>query len=181
MRLKVCGGLDEVGRADHPANTPTGHGIGLGNAVEDHAGIGKARDLSEDRGEHVVAERQVFINLVGNDPNAVLECPLTNRTNFFRRVHRASRVRRRNEDKRFGLVSACSFELFNRDAKARLDIGRKNNRNATGQSDGLGIGRPVGRRKKNFVARVQQRFERVVNRVLPAVGYKYLTRRHLDL
>ena len=41
--LQVGGRRDDVGRADHPAHPPAGHGVGLGHPVDDHAGDRPAR------------------------------------------------------------------------------------------------------------------------------------------
>src|SRR5690625_6524108 len=64
MRLQVRGRGDDVLRAAHPANAPAGHREGLGHPAEHHSGLGKLRDLREDRSEEHTSELQSRGHLV---------------------------------------------------------------------------------------------------------------------
>ena len=119
MRLQVGGALDDVLRADHPANPPAGHGVGLGDAVDDDAAVG---DLGHERGhrrEGGVAVDEVLVDLVGHDPEPVLDGPAPDRLDLLGRVDRAGRVRGRDEDEHLGARGAGRLELLDRGEVAR--------------------------------------------------------------
>ena len=83
MRLQVAGGFHGVERADHPAEPPAGHGVGFGDTVDEDGLVGQGGDRFDDRhGAHSVVD-EVLVDLVGDDPNAVLESPLADRASLF--------------------------------------------------------------------------------------------------
>ena len=92
MRLKVDCSLHYIFRANHPANAPTRHCIRLCNTVNDDAGFGKFRDKRWHRRKLVLAIGEMLVDLVGNHPDAVLNCPLANCDGLFWRVHSATWV-----------------------------------------------------------------------------------------
>ena len=79
MRLHVRGGLNDVGRAVHPANPPPRHRVCLGNAVKNKRLICELGNLGKNVRVLQAVVGQVLVDLIGNDPDAVLESPLANR------------------------------------------------------------------------------------------------------
>ena len=92
MRLEVGGGLHDVLRTNHPANTPTGHCIGLGHTIDDDALVRKFRNKRGHRSELVLAVGEVFVDLVGDDPHLVFHSPLADGLYFLWRIHRSTWV-----------------------------------------------------------------------------------------
>ncbi len=90
------------------------------------------------------------------------------------RVHRPGRVARGDEHERARTRGSGRLELLDAGEVAGGLVGQHLDRRPAGQADGLGVRRPVRRRQQHLVARVQDRGERVVERLLAAV-------RHHDL
>ena len=172
---KLVGGLDHVVRADHPADPPARHRVGLGDAVEDDALLarGRARAWRIER-ELVRAVGQVLVDLVGDHPHAALDGPLADRLGLGRRVHRAGRVVGADEQDRLGAVGVRRFELVDGDLEVGLVVGVDHHRRAVGERDRLGVGGPVRRRADHLVARVAEHGERREHGVLAAVGDEHL-------
>ena len=180
VTLQISCGLDDIGRADHPAHAPAGHGEGLGDAIEDQAAVG---DLRYDDGHRVmliIAVDQVLVDLVGHDPDLVLDGPLADRLDLIAGIDRARRVRRRNKQQRLRLVGANSLELIDRDLPARIDRGQHGHRGRPGQADRFGVCGPVRGGDDHFVARVEQHRESVRHGVLAAVGDQHVGRFTLE-
>ena len=73
---------------DHPADAPAGHRVRLGDAVDDDALVG---ELGHDRrhgDEPVVAVDEVLVDLVGQDPHALVDRPAADGLDLLRRVDR---------------------------------------------------------------------------------------------
>ena len=92
MRLEVGDGPHDVGRADHPAHAPAGHGVGLGHAVEHDGLVRQLGDQGDDVGGLGAVVEQVLVDLVGDDPDAVLQGPPADGGQLGGGVDRASRL-----------------------------------------------------------------------------------------
>ncbi|MBG9885334.1 hypothetical protein ABE10_01780, partial [Bacillus toyonensis] len=79
MRLEVPGDLDRVGRADHPAHPPSGHRIGLRDAVDEDRLPRGCGDRLDDRHGLDALVGEVLVDLVRDDPDAVLDRPFADR------------------------------------------------------------------------------------------------------
>ena len=170
VRLEVrCGG-DQVGRTDQPAHPPAGHGVGLGHAVEDDGLVGRLRHEGRQRRELVVVVDEVLVDLVGDDPEAVLDGPAADGLDLVGRVHRARGVRGRDEDQRLGAIGAGGLQLVDGDPEAGGLVGGQHDRRPAGQRHRLGVGGPVGGGQQHLVARVHDRLDGLVVRLLAAVG-----------
>ncbi len=123
---------------------------------------------------HVSVVGEVLVDLVGDDPDAVLVCPLPDCPDLVGRIDSPRRVGRRNEEQRLGVRAAGRLQLVDGDPKARGHVGLENHARSTGEGDALRIGGPVGGRKEDLVAGVQQGCTRVVDGVLAAVGHQHL-------
>ena len=174
MALEVRRCLDHVVRSDHPSDAPARHGIGLGDAVDDDALVGQVGHERRHRGELVRSVGEVFVDLVGDDPDAVFDRPLSDRLDGGRRIHGTRRVVGADEEQR--LRSPCTdlLELVDRDLEAALGVRVDDHRYAAGQRDRLGIRRPVRGRADDLVARIAQGGERGVHRMLATVRDEHL-------
>ena len=177
MRLQVGGGLDDVGRADHPAHAPAGHGVGLGDAVEDDHLVAELRHRGGDGGERHAVVGQVLVDLVGDHPQALGRGPLADLLDLLRRVHGAGGVGRGDEEQDLGALREGRLQLVHGDQVALLRAGENLHRHAAGQPDGLRVGGPERGRNNDLVARIQQGGEGVVDGLLAAVGHQHLGRR----
>ena len=72
-------GVHHVGRADHPADAPPGHRVGLRDTVDDDPAIAQLGRDDGHRDELGVAVDEVFVDLVTDDPDVVLGGPATDR------------------------------------------------------------------------------------------------------
>jgi len=177
--LQVGRGLDDVGRADHPADPPAGHRVGLRDAVEDDRVVGELGAQRRDRAGLDAVVQQVLVDLVGHDPQAVLGGPGTDRTDLVGGVDGAGRVRRGDEQQDLGALGARRLELVDGDLVVLGLVGEHLDGDTAGELDALGVRRPVRRREEHLVARVEHRGERLVDRLLAAVGHQHVGRRDL--
>ena len=170
MRLEVRGGLDDVAGGDHPAHAPSGHGVGLGHAVEDDRLLSQlGNELDDVCGLGAVVE-EVLVDLIGDDPDPVLQGPLADGGQLLGRVDRAGRVRRRAQQQHLGALGAGGLELVNADLVVLVGPGEDLDRGPPGQGDGLGVGGPVGRGQQHLVAGVDECGEGLEDGLLTAVG-----------
>ncbi|MNH09413.1 hypothetical protein D3C79_688670 [compost metagenome] len=58
-------------RADHPTDPPTGHGMGLGQAVDGRAALGHARQAG--RAEMLALKQQLAVDLIGDQPQVMFD------------------------------------------------------------------------------------------------------------
>ncbi len=102
VRLEVRRRGHQVLRADHPADPPAGHRVGLGDAVDDHAVVGEVRaEHGQRAGLHAVVH-EVLVDLVGERPQVVVLDPAADRADLVGGVDGAGRVRRRDEEQHLG-------------------------------------------------------------------------------
>ena len=174
VRLVVDRGLHHVGRADHPADAPAGHRVRLGDAVDDDALVGELGHHGGHADEAVVAVHEVLVDLVGEHPHALLDGPAADGLDLLGRVDGAARVVGADEQQHLRARRERGVELLDRDLEAGGLVGLHDDRHATGERDGLGVGGPVRRGADDLVARVAQRGERGEHRVLAAVGDEHL-------
>ena len=180
MGLEVAGRGHGVGRSDHPAHPPAGHGIGLGHTVEHDAAILQFGNHHRHGMMLGLAVCEVLVDLVGEDPDAVLRSPAADLLDLRAGVDGAGRVGRRHEDQRLGPGGSGRLQLVDAHPEAARGGGQNGHGHAAGQGDRLGIGRPVGGGQQHLVARVDHRGDGVVHRVLAAVGDQHVGRVHLQ-
>ena len=113
---------------------------------------------------------QVLVDLVAKDPDAMLDSPAANRFDLFLAIHRTGWVRRRHEHERLGVLGPSFFELLDADLETGLGRRRQFDRRCACEADRLGVRGPVRSGQQHLVARVQQRSEGVIHRLLAAVG-----------
>ena len=174
MRLQVAGGLHRIEWAGHPSQTPTGHCIGLGNAVHHDGSVDELGHSLGDRNCAQAVVNQVLVDLVSDDPHSVLVGPAPDGFGLFVRIDRSGWVRRANEQQNLRFRGARGLELVNRDLVALVCASKHFNWHSTGKANGLGIGCPERGRHQNLVARVEQSREGLVNRLFSAICDHYL-------
>ena len=174
MRLQVGGRLDHVSRPDHPAHAPARHGVRLGDPVDHDAAVGELGDGHGHGTELRVAVDQVFVDLVGDDPDPPFHRPLADRLDLGRGVDRAAGVGRGHEDQRLGLVGDELVELSHAGAVAGGLVGRDLDHDAPAQVHHLGVRGPERCGQQYFVTAVQQGRERVVQRLFAPVADEHL-------
>ena len=163
-------------RGDRPADAPPGHRVGLGDTVDDHAAVAQLRHDDGHGDVARVAVHEVLVDLVGDHPDPGVGGPAADGLDLVGRVHGTGRVGGRGEDQRAGVARAGRLQLLERDAPPRRGGRRHGHDGAARQLDLLGVADPVGRGQQHLVARVDQRLERRVERVLAAVGHHHLGR-----
>ncbi len=174
VALEVGGGLYDVVGADEPADAPAGHGVGLGDAVDDEALLGDLGHEGGHGGELVVAVDEVLVDLVGDDPHAVLDGPAPDGGDLVGGVDRSGGVVGADEEQHFGARGAGGFELVDGDFEPGGVVGVDDDGHSPGERDGFGVGRPIRGGADDLVARIAQRREGGVDGVLAAVGDEHL-------
>ena len=163
-------GLDDIGGANQPAQTPTSHGVGLSHAVKYHGGVSQLRHSLNDGGELGVVVNQVLIDFIGKYPNPVLKAPTTNSLSLFRGVNRAGGVRGRAEHQRLGGRGVGLLQLGRGDLVVGVGVGKNAYRNTASQSDGLRVGGPIGGGQQNLIALTDNGCETLIHCLLATVG-----------
>ena len=111
MGLQVRRGLDDVARADHPADPPAGHRVGLRHAVEHHATVGDVGRHHRNGREDGLAVHEMLVDLVGDHPQAALGRPPPDLGDLLGRVDRPGRVGRGDEDEQLGAAGAGRLQV----------------------------------------------------------------------
>ena len=117
---------------------------------------------------------EVFVDLVGDHPDAVLQRPLADGDDLGLGVHAARGVVRGDEQDGLGALGAGLLELIDGHLEAGLLVGVDHLRDATREGDRLGVRGPVRRRADDLVTLVAQHGERSEHGVLAAVGHEDL-------
>ena len=112
----------------------------------------------------------MLVDLIGDDPDAVLSRPPADRRHLLGCVDGPGRVGRGDEDEQLGARGACGLQLLHRGAVSAGFVGVDDDGRATRELDGLGVRRPVWRGEDRLVAGVEECGERVVEGLLAAVG-----------
>ena len=174
VRLKVDCSLHHIFWPDHPANAPARHCIRFCNAIDDDAFVGDLWHERWHRRKLVLSIREVLVDFVGDDPNAVLNSPLTYRNSFLWRIDSATWVVGRHKEQHFGARSTNFFELLNSDLEICFFCGVNNDRNAIGKRNSLRIRCPIRSRNNYFIARIAQRGECNKHCMLATVCHEHL-------
>ncbi len=121
----------------------------------------------------------MLVDLVGNNPQSLGRGPLADLRNLLGAVNRAGGVGRGNEEQDLGPVRHRGLKLLDGHEVALLGTGEDLNRHAAGKADGLRVGGPERGGDDDFVARIHQGCERVVDGLLTAIGHQDLGRVNL--
>src|SRR6218665_2351132 len=127
-----------------PPHPPPGHRICLCNTVDENGLFGQARNSLHDRqcprrnAVRVVGIREVLVDLIGDNPDAVLQRPLANGVPLLGRIHRPGWVGGGDKQQHFGAGSAGTFELLNGYAISLVTARKNIYLDASGALDRLG-------------------------------------------
>ena len=136
-------------------------------------------DLVTERGDagklHAVID-ELIINLIRNDVQIVLDTDVRDCLECFFRIDSTGRIRGVVEDDGLGLVCDGSLELLRRELETLLLADVNNDRYAAKQTYHFTVADPVRGRHDHFIARVDQRTQRDVDRVLCTAGDDRLRR-----
>ena len=134
------------------AETPAGHRVGLGEAVD---GDGQVVEILAERGDGDVlglAIDELFVNLVGKDDDVLLERDFTEGAEFLLGVNRAGRVAGRVDDDHLGGRGHGFLELLGSHFPTGGFLGFHDHRHTAGETDHFRVGNPEGRRDDHLVA-----------------------------
>ena len=168
LALQMAAGGDHVGRTGAEPQAPTGHGVGLGDAVDhDAAFLQRWRQRGDaDLLQPVV--HHVLVYFVGDDVEAGVVQHVGEVLQLFGGVHRAGGVARAVEDDALGCRCqvapqhrAGDFETFRRGC-------RNDHRHAAGHLHLRRVSHPVRTGNDHLVARIHQHHRQVVQDVLGA-------------
>ena len=176
MPLQLGRGLGHVDRSDHPTDTPAGHGIRFGHAVEYQQLATHFGHCSADIRGFCAIVVEMLVDFVGNHPHMMFHSPFTNRLDGFRLPHGTRRIVRRVHDDGFRTFGTRFFEIFKTWFEIAVGTGEHFDRHASGQFHRFRIARPIRRRNDDFVAFIKQDLECRVHGLLAAVGYDNLVR-----
>ena len=154
----------------HIADPPAGHGVGLGDAVDEQ---GTLLDLLTQRGkadELGVVIDQAVIDLVGDDVDVLLHADLGQSLQLLPAVHGAGGVAGVVQDHALGLGGNGGGELLGGDLEFVSLGGMDDDRNAAHHADQLGIADPVRRGQDDLVPGIDKGAEGHIDTGLGAVG-----------
>ena len=176
MPLQLGCGLRHVERSDHPADTPAGHSVGFGHAVEHQQLITHFRHCSADIRGFCTIVVQMLVDFVGDHPHVVFHSPFADRLDGFRIPHGTRRIVRRIHDDGLRTFGTCRFQVFQAWLEIAVSSREHFDRHASSQFHGFRIARPIRRRNDDFVAVIEQDLKGFVYGLLAAIGHDHLIR-----
>ena len=165
----VCGG-------GHIADAPAGHGIGLGDAVDQQ---GTLLDFGADGGQAdklLIVIDQMVIDLVGDHVQVVLHAHLGDGLQLAAGVHHSGGVGGVVQDHALGLGGDGCGQLLRGDLEVLRLRGLDHHRHAAHHPDQLDVAHPVWGRQDHLVAGIHQRPQRRIDAGLCAAGHRDLGR-----
>ena len=169
LALELVAALDDPLRSGHETDSPAGHCVSLGDAVDDDGTLAHA--LYGCDGSVLAHIVDVLIDLICKDIEVVvLLDDLCQCGQFFCGIDRTGRVARRAEDDHLGLGGDDGFQLGRGDLEVSLDLCLDVNRSTFCQLHHLRIADPVRCGDDHFVARVDQCEDCVADALFCTVG-----------
>ena len=168
--------LGQRGVGGRIADMPAGHCIALGYAVDQNGAVFRVLTQRSKGNELVVVVYEVAVDLVRDNVNVAAAADLCDRLQLRAGVDHAGRVGGRIEHEYLGVVRDGGVKLLCGDLEVRLLGRRDNDRDRARLLDHLGIADPVRRRDNDLIARVAQRHQRDIDRVLCTRGNDDLRR-----
>ena len=181
--LPLHGGhsADEFHRSATVANTPTGHGVALRDAVDGDRAVVEPRTRRYQTAERFGAPPDVLVHVVGaNDHLRVAQQHLAQGRQFSAGVGGAGGVGRAIQQQQAGARRDGRFQLGRRELVASLRARGHDDRHAICQQHHIGVGHPIGRWNDSFVARIQQGGAEVIEGLLGATGDQNLLARVIE-
>ena len=174
VRLDARHRLNRILRTGGIPDAPSGHRIRLGYAVDDERY--RLRGFVERCGAHVrrAIVKQGLVNLIGDEIDLVFDDDFGNLLKRLHIVGGACRIAWAVNQHRFCIGTDCRFNLFWCHAEVLRGRGINHARNGSCEFDLFGVTHPIRRGEDDFVARVADSLQDVVNGMLRATGDDYL-------
>ena len=177
LRLNLGHRLDDLCRAARITDPPAGHGIGLGDAIEDQGTGGQVRAHIEDVDEGLRVPADVLVHIVGsNQGTREVTQDGAQGLQLVRAIGHAGRIGRAVDHHQLGLVVQRGLELGRADLEVLIGPGMDQYRRTAGQQDDIRVGNPVGRRDHHLVTRIDDRQGQIEEALLAAAGHQDLVR-----
>ena len=177
LALQVADRLRQRLRTDRPPDSPAGHRVGLAHARDDHGAVGEAGPERRERRRLAAVEHELVVDLVGHDGKVGLDRDVGQDPQLIGRIDHAGGVARRTEQKHPRLGREGGPQRLRTQLEIVGNAGFQEHRPGPGEFDQFGVAHPIRRGHDHLVSLVQERHERVVERVLGAVGDDDLRRR----
>ena len=174
MALEGGHGLDDLLGAGGVADAPAGHGIGLGNAVDDDGLLLDLRAEGGDAAVLFVVVDELFVDLVGDDVEAALHGQIGDGLKLRAAPDAAVGVVGRVDDERLRPVGDVGTQHVGGDDEVVLLAAAHHHRHAAGHAHHLGIAQPAGRGQKHLVAGIEQHAQGCEDGLLRAAGDDHL-------
>ena len=158
------------------ADAPARHRVGLGHAVDDDGALLKLGAERCDGHMLRAVVDQVLVNLVRDDGQVMADGDVSDGLQLLTGVDEAVGVVGGVEHDGARAVGDGGLDLLGRELEAVFLLRLHGHGHAARHDDQLGVADPVGAGDDHLVALVQQRLERVEQRMLRAVGHHDLLR-----
>ena len=154
------------------AQTPSGHGIGFGEAIDQNGSFLHARDLRD--GNMIPSIGQLTVYFIGNHEKILFQNHFRNGFQILPLHDRPRRVVGEGKDEHLGFIRNGVAELLRRQAELifRLQIDEYRNRI---RQDSTGfIGNVAGLRNQHLISRIDHRAQGDINGFRPSHRDQYL-------
>lgn len=158
------------------AKAPTGHGVGLCEAVHDNGVVVMSLGEAGDAGVGGTIVNEFLVNFVAHDEHAFFDADVAEGFDFVARVKRAGGVAGRIEDEQAGARGDCFAELVGGDFELGFVAGFEDDWRGGGELDHFRVAQPVGSWDDDFVAFFAGSEDHVVAGVFAAAGDDDLAR-----
>ena len=176
MAEVISHGLCDRRCTQRVADAPAGHGIGLGDAVDEDGVLLDLLAKRRNACECSTVIDELIVNLVRDDVQIVLDADVRDCLERFLRIDSTGRIRGVIEDDGLGLVRDGRLELLRRELETLLLADVNNDRYAAKQTHHFIVADPVRGRHDHLIARVNQRSQRDIDHVLCTAGDDRLRR-----
>ena len=170
----VAHDLGDVFGGQGIADTPAGHGIGLGNAVDENGALLYVLAQRGDGDELPAVVDQLIINFVSDDIHVPGDADVGQGPEHLPGVQHARGVGGRVKEDALGVVGNRFVQLLGRELEFVLLPGLGDDGDAAAHPNDLGIADPIGRGNDHLVAGVHQRADGEIDVVLGAGGDDHL-------
>ena len=158
-------------RSGQIAETPAGHGIRLGETVNQHSTLLQTREGSDGGMLHPV--RQFPVDLICQDKQILFDHDFRDNRQLFRSHDRPRRIVRERQNKDFRLRCDILKQFFLCQLKVVFFLQRNRNRDTIGQNGTRYIGDKTRLGNQHFVARIQHGTQGHVNGLTSAYRHHH--------
>ena len=157
-------------------DAPAGHGVALGNAVDNDGAVFDVLIQRCEGDKLNVVINQIAIDFIRNNVDVLAAANLRNGFQFLTGINHAGRVAGRIKHKHLGFVRDRRFQLCRRDLEVLFFFRRHDHRHRARLLHHFRVADPVRRRDDHLIARIAQCHQCDINRVLRARSHNDLLR-----